>query len=220
MPPDTKLIAFDTSAAHCAAALLLGDRVITRVDEMARGQAEHLMPMLENMLIAAGLNWRDLDAIGVGIGPGNFTGIRISVSAARGLALGLGKPAIGVSTLEAQTFGLDGAVLSCLDARGDRAYIQTFVPERDLPPPALVEMAAEAFPCDFGDLTPRIVGPNAAKVAELTGYQMVQPTCPTIEAIARLAAARIGTAHGRPAPLYIRSADAAPPKDPAPVLLS
>ena len=112
MPPSPTVLAFDTSAAHCAAALLSDGQIVQRVDEMARGQAEHLMPMLEEMLSHSDLTWRDLDAIGVGIGPGNFTGIRISVSAARGLALGLGKPAIGVSTLEAQTLGLTGTVVS------------------------------------------------------------------------------------------------------------
>ena len=94
MRPDPTLLAFDTSAAHCAAALLIAGKIHTRIDEMARGQAEHLMPMLEEVLAAHGLAWRDLDAIGVGTGPGNFTGIRISVAAARGLALGLGCPLV------------------------------------------------------------------------------------------------------------------------------
>ncbi len=87
---------------------------------MARGQAERLIPLLQQVLNDHGAVWNDLDAIGVGVGPGNFTGIRISVSAARGLALGLGKPAIGVSNLEAQAYGLDGPVLRCPDARRDR----------------------------------------------------------------------------------------------------
>ncbi|MDP5360876.1 MAG: tRNA (adenosine(37)-N6)-threonylcarbamoyltransferase complex dimerization subunit type 1 TsaB, partial [Paracoccaceae bacterium] len=104
MQPNPIILAFDTSAAHCAAALLLGDRIVTRVDEMAKGQAEHLMPMLEEMLRAAGLSWADLDGIGVGVGPGNFTGIRISLAAARGLSLGLGKPAIGVNGFEARAY--------------------------------------------------------------------------------------------------------------------
>ena len=219
MRPDPKLIAFDTSAAHCAAALLSGDRVITRIDEMAKGQAEHLMPMLEEMLRDAGLHWRDLDAIGVGIGPGNFTGIRISVSAARGLALGLGKPAIGVSTLQAQVFGLDGAVMSCLDARRDRAYIQMFSSGEATSSAKLVDMTPQSFAPDRDALAPHIVGPVADEIAALTGYETTNATCPTIEAITRIAASRIGTDHGRPAPLYIRSADAAPPRDPAPVLL-
>ena len=102
MASDTLIVAFDTSAAHCAAALLSGDRVLAaRAEEMGRGQAERLMPLLEEMLADAGAAWRDLARIGVGVGPGNFTGIRISVSAARGLALALGVPAIGVTTFDA-----------------------------------------------------------------------------------------------------------------------
>ena len=95
------VLAFDTSAAHCAAALLCGERLLgARLEPMKRGQAEALVPMIEALLAEAGLTPRDLDAIGCGTGPGNFTGIRISVALARGMALSLGVPAIGVSQFE------------------------------------------------------------------------------------------------------------------------
>ena len=68
---------------------------------MARGQGERLMGLLQDLLDGASHKWCDLTALGVGIGPGNFTGIRISVAAARGLALSLRIPAIGVSSFEA-----------------------------------------------------------------------------------------------------------------------
>ncbi|MFP4451570.1 MAG: tRNA (adenosine(37)-N6)-threonylcarbamoyltransferase complex dimerization subunit type 1 TsaB, partial [Rhodosalinus sp.] len=98
---DPLVLGFDTSAAHCAAALLSGDRLIAaRAEEMGRGQAERLMPMLEEMLAEAGVGWSDLDVLGVGTGPGNFTGLRIAVAAARGLALALDVPAVGVSGFE------------------------------------------------------------------------------------------------------------------------
>jgi len=97
---DATVLAFDTSAAHCAAALLSGGRIVARHEALAKGQAERLMPMLDDLLRAEGLGWSDLDAIGVGTGPGNFTGIRISVAAARGLALALGRPALGVTLFE------------------------------------------------------------------------------------------------------------------------
>src|SRR6056297_2365432 len=77
------ILAFDTSAAHCAAAIVSGDTILARRDEeMARGQAERLMPLLAELLAEAGLAWSDLAALGVGTGPGNFTGIRIAVAAA------------------------------------------------------------------------------------------------------------------------------------------
>ena len=104
---DRLVLGFDTSAAHCAAALLSGDRLIASVTEdMTKGQAERLMPLIEEMLAGAGTGWRDLSLIGVGTGPGNFTGIRISVAAARGLALSLGIPAIGIGAAEALAYGL------------------------------------------------------------------------------------------------------------------
>ena len=94
--PDALSLGFDTSAAHCAAALLQGDRVLAhRHEEMARGQAERLFPLLAEILAEAGAGWHDLAVIGCGTGPGNFTGIRIAVAAARGLSLALAIPAPG-----------------------------------------------------------------------------------------------------------------------------
>jgi tRNA threonylcarbamoyladenosine biosynthesis protein TsaB len=191
--PDTRLIAFDTSAAHCAAALLLGDRIIIRVDDMAKGQAEHLLPMLEEMLTAEGLTWRDLDGIGVGIGPGNFTGIRISVSAARGLALGLGKPAVGVSVFDT-TRHLTQAAQIAVPAPRDQAYLMDFDQMRD---PVILPLA---------DLPTATLSSDHAPKAH-------------IAALAQLAAGRLDKDQPRPAPLYIRPADAAPARDAPPVIL-
>ena len=109
MRPETKsklsessaVLAFDTSAAHCAAALLSGERVVTRVEEMSKGQAERLVLMLDEVLAEAGVGWGDIGLVVVGTGPGNFTGIRIAVALARGLSLGLNVPAVGVTGFEA-----------------------------------------------------------------------------------------------------------------------
>ena len=218
MLPEPIVLAFDTSAAHCAAALLFDGRIITRIDDMAKGQAEHLMPMLEDMLSTEGLSWHDLDAIGVGTGPGNFTGIRISIAAARGLALGLGKPSIGVSILEAQVFGINGVVASCLSAPRDRAYIQGFC-NGSLTAPALCELTAADMPDLSAKAEPQVCGNAATAVSEISGWRAVAPKQSTIEGIAMLASRRIHSVMARPSPLYLRSADAAPPRDPAPVLL-
>ena len=214
-----KVIAFDTSAAHCAAALLLGDRIITRIDDMAKGQAEHLMPMLEDMLSAEGLAWNDMDAIGVGVGPGNFTGIRISVAAARGLALGLNRPAIGVSLLDAQVFGITGVVASCLSAPRGRVYIQGFC-NGPITEPALCDLRADDMPPLPAKGEPLVCGDAANEISALMGWQPVAPLQPAIAGIAYLTRQRMHSATDRPAPLYLRAADAAPPRDPAPVILS
>lgn len=207
------ILAFDTSAAHCAAALFHNGRVVTRIDEMAKGQAEHLMPMLEEVLAQAGLGWSDLDGIGVGIGPGNFTGIRISVAAARGLALGLGKKAIGVSTLDALLLDQTNAI-SCLQAPRGRAYIQVNGVA------ALCEVNADDLPQLNPRAEPFVVGDVAEEVAKILSLQVAQPRYAVIEAIARIAAARLHSTTTAPAPLYLRDADAAPPRDAPPVILA
>ncbi|WP_050662080.1 tRNA (adenosine(37)-N6)-threonylcarbamoyltransferase complex dimerization subunit type 1 TsaB [Roseovarius tolerans] len=182
-------LGFDTSAAHCAAALLCGDQVLTAcAEEMGRGQAERLMPLLEDVLAEAGATWRDLARIGVGIGPGNFTGIRISVATARGLALSLGIPVIGISTLEAIRAGAEPGT-PCVPAPRDQGYVQ-----RVGQAPELVAMA---------DVPDALLPPPPVLLAER---------------IARLAT-RTPDNGPPPAPLYVRPADAAPAKDAPPVIL-
>jgi tRNA threonylcarbamoyl adenosine modification protein YeaZ len=190
LPSDDLILAFDTSAAHCAAALLSGTRVLdARVDDRQRGQGEHLMPMLEDILQQQGKTWADLTRIGVGIGPGNFTGIRISVSAARGLALGLGIPAIGVSTLEA-VHHLHPMVTAAVQAPRDMLYIQ----------PA--------------GQTPQLVA-----ATDVRDPVFATDTTAMIIAMAQRAAKADPTKSHRPKPLYIKPADAAPSRDAAPVIL-
>jgi tRNA threonylcarbamoyladenosine biosynthesis protein TsaB len=196
LPPDPTVLAFDTSAAHCAAALLRGDHPpLVRVEEMARGQSERLVPMLEDLLTEGGVAWRDLDAIGVGIGPGNFTGIRIAVATARGLALGLGVPAVGVSGFDAA--GAASGATVVIDAPRGQSYARRTGTEA---PPRLIpaEEAAQL--------------PGPVRLSDLPVSEMVTT-------IARLAAARAATPGPRPAPLYLRPADAAPASDPPPVIL-
>lgn len=214
MPPEPLILGFDTSAAHCAAALLAGDRVLAeRVEAMDKGQAERLLPMLEEMLASAGTGWRDLAAIGVGVGPGNFTGVRIAVAAARGLALALAVPAVGVSTLEAQALDLSGPVVSTCDARRDGLFLQGFAPVTE---PCLADPGA--LP-DLPVRAPACVGHRADEIARALGGRVVEPPYPLAVAIARLAAARRLSVPARPAPLYLRPADAAPPRDAAPAIL-
>ncbi|WP_170551579.1 tRNA (adenosine(37)-N6)-threonylcarbamoyltransferase complex dimerization subunit type 1 TsaB [Ruegeria atlantica] len=192
MPSDPIILAFDTSAAHCAAALLHGDTIVaSRVEPMSRGQAERLMPLLEEILAEADCTWRDLTAIGVGIGPGNFTGIRISVSAARGLALGLGIPAVGVTGFDALAEIGDG--IPAIRAPREQVYVA--LPGQD--PALMAQEQAESL----GNL---ILNDDADLL---------------VNALARLTAQRWSTTTQPPAPLYVRPADAAPSKDSPPVLL-
>jgi tRNA threonylcarbamoyl adenosine modification protein YeaZ len=198
------LLAFDTSAAHCAAALLLPDgRCLIREEAMQKGQAERLLPLLEELLAEGGLGWSDLAALAVGTGPGNFTGVRISVAAARGLALGLGVPAIGITRLEALAHGLPRPLTVVEDARREEVYLQHFT-EAGAEPARLAPLSG----AQTGAVTGSGAGPAALPAA-----------MPLVEAIARLAAARRHEPQPRPAPFYLRGADAAPPSDPPPVIL-
>ena len=90
---------------------------------MNRGQAERLMSLLNELLEGSSLNWSDVGKIGVCTGPGNFTGIRISVSAARGLALGLKIPAIGVTSFETTLYGYGDENLALLPANKGFYYV-------------------------------------------------------------------------------------------------
>lgn len=208
-------LAFDTSAAQCAAALVSdGDLLAERQDAMARGQAEHLIPMLEEMLADAGATWADLDALGVGVGPGNFTGIRISVSAARGLALGLGIPAIGVSSFEALAHGLARPVCATVAAPRDAVYLQVYAPDAATPPCLTSLRELPPLPADA-----ICTGARAEEIASATNTRCCDPKQPLAVAIADVAMGKRLVPSQRPAPLYIRPADAAPPSGITPVLL-
>ena len=203
MRPDL-ILAFDTSAAHCAAALLLGSqndgRVWLKTEAMEKGQAERLMPLISDLLAEAGVVLADVTAIGVGTGPGNFTGVRIAVAAARGLALGLGVPAIGVTRLEALAYGLQRPITVIEDARRGEVYVQRF----EASGPGVARIVA-----------PEALGAVEGAVAGQDGLHSL----PIAEAIARIALGRLGTVQPRHAPFYLRGADAAPPSDPPPVIL-
>ena len=93
-----------------------------RADYMARGQAEAIMGIIVDVLKTSGVTLQDVSRIGVGTGPGNFTGIRISVSAARGFALSLGIPAIGVNGFDATLYGQRNDAIACLPAIRDQIY--------------------------------------------------------------------------------------------------
>jgi tRNA threonylcarbamoyl adenosine modification protein YeaZ len=194
---DLTILAFDTSAAHCAAALLSGTRILScRSEAMTRGQAERLAPLVQEVLAEGGCDWSALDRIGVGIGPGNFTGLRISVAFARGLALALDRPAIGVSTFDA------------IDAAGEAAGDDT--------------AGIVAVPGPRGQFYIRRANgaePELVDGAQLAETRLRLPPDPAelVSHIARLAALR--SAGPAPAPLYLRPADAAPARDGAPVIL-
>lgn len=190
------ILAIDTSAGQCAVALEKDGHVEVRRKPMARGHAEALFPMIDALL---GGRYDDLTKIAVCTGPGSFTGIRIGVSAARGLALGCGIPCIGITRFEALAQGARDVTV-VLDGRAGTLFVQRFAD---------------------GVAT----GP-AETVAELPGGRVLGDGVPGSPADAGLTdpATLVALARGRemdqpPAPFYLRDAAADPPRDAPPTIL-
>jgi tRNA threonylcarbamoyladenosine biosynthesis protein TsaB len=217
-----RILAIDTALAACAAAVFDSNGGKTLAAEsltMARGHAEALMPLIARVMDKAETEFAELDRIAVTVGPGSFTGLRVGISAARGIALASGKPAVGLSTLSAYAAPHiaqeDGAaVVVAIDARHGHVYLQVFASTgRTLIAPAATTVAEAVDAALPGSA--RIVGSGAALLAaawpaEAMPPLLVEPReAPAIEWVARLgaAAARTDTA---PTPLYLRPPDARP----------
>jgi tRNA threonylcarbamoyladenosine biosynthesis protein TsaB len=123
----TTLLAIDTAGPRLQLALLVGERAETLVEDMPQGQAERIFPAIDELLARNDLRYDDLERIVVTTGPGSFTGLRIGLSAARGLGLALGVPVVGVPTLLALSLntGCDATAV-LLDARRGESYFQLF----------------------------------------------------------------------------------------------
>jgi tRNA threonylcarbamoyladenosine biosynthesis protein TsaB len=119
------LLALETATESCSVALLAGERLFARSELAPRRHAELLLPMCDEVLAEAGFSRRGLDAIAVGCGPGAFTGVRLAISAAQGMAFALGVPVLPVSSLAAlalQAPDNDAPILAVVDARMGEVY--------------------------------------------------------------------------------------------------
>ncbi len=218
-----KVLAFDTSGPFIAVATSTASNANGSVIEMARGQAEALMPHLEDCLTDAGWLWSDLDVIGVCTGPGNFTGIRIGVSAARGLGMGLGIPAIGVSAFDvaATLHASRPSTVVSLPAPRDMAYVQAFRGGEPLGTARLIDPSAppDDLPLANGG---HVSGFRAADIAahfEATATETEHRPSPEVVAGLTGHLLKTGRSHP-PVPLYVKPADAAPSKHRPPSIIA
>src|SRR6185295_8994634 len=193
-----RVLAIDTALEACSAAVLDTGGGITASESVAmtRGHAETLMPLIARVMNSAGIEFAQLDRIAVTTGPGSFTGLRVGISAARGIALAAGKPAVGLSTLAAPLIATDdGAqVVAAIDARHEHIYLQVFgVNGRTLVGPRMASLrdaarAATTAPARIVVSAAKNMAAAWPKGAE-PPLSVEQRGAPDIEWIARLGAA-------------------------------
>lgn len=212
-------LAIDCSARFCAVALYsqVDDRVLAQTaPDIGRGHAEKLPGVLETVLDQAGVELARIERLGVTIGPGSFAGIRVGVAFARGLALALDVPVVGVGTLEALAVPTAASsrrpVMAVFDARRDRVWAivagpdgMVMSPGAEMTPQAAADLAIHSD-CE-------IIGSGAPLLAEydpaLRARIVDEDAAPAISEVARLAA-RLDPAENPAEPRYLRDADAKP----------
>jgi tRNA threonylcarbamoyladenosine biosynthesis protein TsaB len=215
------ILAIDTALESCSAAIFdsaEGSVVASESQIMARGHAEALMPILAAVMQQAAISYAQLDRIVVTVGPGSFTGLRVGIAAARGIALAVHKPAVGITTLEALAAPYIDTnptipVAAAIDGRHRHVYFQLFgAGGRVLLSPRMVPLAEAAHAA--AGASARLVGSGARLVAELwpenaTAPEVDERGAPDIDWVARLGA-RADPKQSPAKPLYLRAADAHP----------
>ncbi|CCD94509.1 putative Glycoprotease family protein [Bradyrhizobium sp. ORS 375] len=217
------ILAIDTALDHCAAGVLNTDSAEMIAQDtlpMKRGHAEALMPLLARVMQQSGAGFADLDRVAVTTGPGSFTGLRVGLSAARGIGLAAHKPVVGVTTLSAYAAPVvsqdrDHPVISAIDARHDHLYYQVVSGSgEELVAPQVAAIDDVLAAARFG--APHLVGNAATVLAERWSTATAAPVAvdmqpgPDIAWVAWLGAAA-DPAHAPARPFYLRAPDVKPP---------
>jgi tRNA threonylcarbamoyladenosine biosynthesis protein TsaB len=205
-----RLLAVDTALGACSVAVLDGQRILAHsFEEMARGHAEALAPMVEEAMRKAGIGFAALDRLAVTTGPGTFTGQRVGLAFMRGLKVALKKPLIGVTTLEAMAFATGAQRCAAIhDAKRDEAYLLLWnKDEVVLPPTVMPFKEALARISAFGPCALSGTGAAAAQAALGEQFHLTDIGQPDALWVGKLAMAR-PVPDLPPAPLYLRAPDA------------
>lgn len=205
------VLGLDTAVGACSAAVLADGRPLAVHSEpMLRGHQERLALMTREVMDEAGLRFDALDRVGVTVGPGSFTGLRVGLSFAKGLGLALARPVVGIGTLEALAASEPGGdmIVTVIDARRGQVYLQAFSQGHALMAPDVLPLETAA--ARLAELRPggqvHVVGPGAALLEGLFPGAHISPrAAPDPVAVARLAQAKPPTPAS---PLYLRAPDA------------
>jgi tRNA threonylcarbamoyladenosine biosynthesis protein TsaB len=200
------VLAIDTCLFACSVAVTDGDRVLARrVEPMSRGHQERLAPLTAEAMSEAGISFDRLDRIGVTVGPGSFTGLRVGLAFAKGLGAALSIPVVGVGSLEALAQPEQGSVLAVLDAKRGQVYLQAFADGAAVSAPDVLPIETAAARLAEMD-SETLVGTGAALLAQMRpGARIIEIDHADPVAVAKIAAARAPTP---PRPLYLRAPDA------------
>lgn len=201
----------DTSLGACTAAVCRDGEVMgLRTEVMARGHSERLGGFVRDAAEQAG-GLHAVDRIGVTIGPGSFTGLRVGLAFALGLAQALSRPVIGISSLQALTWSLDGGprgpVAAVIDARRGEVYLQTFVDGDPLGDARAVRIEDAQLDLGHANGRWRWAGSGATLLAPEATSIVTEPTA---SALAKLTERLDPESHSA-RPLYLRAPDATPP---------
>lgn len=204
------VLAVDTALGACSAAVLDGDKTLAHhFEEMTRGHAEALAPMVDETMRQAGVAFAALDRLAVTTGPGTFTGQRVGLAFMRGLRVALQKPLIGITTLEAMAFATGAARAAAIhDAKRDEAYLLLWDNGTSALQPTVMPFEdAVARIRDFGPCA--LCGTGAAMAKEIlgAGFTLTDIRQPDALWVAKLAMTRPAL-DVPPAPLYLRAPDA------------
>ncbi|HEY3666491.1 MAG TPA: tRNA (adenosine(37)-N6)-threonylcarbamoyltransferase complex dimerization subunit type 1 TsaB [Polyangiaceae bacterium] len=211
-----RILAIETSSRRGSVALLEDERLIGSLDhEQPNSHAERLLPLLERLLAEASWPKSSLDRLGVGVGPGSFTGLRVGIALAEGLSVGLDRPLIGVGSLWAMAYGAlaesPGPCCALLDARREELFAAVYDRQnRELCAPAAVPLGdlpaflrAHAVASVVGE-----VGPSLSHgLVQLTGPTLDLPHARWVGALAR----ELDEDRFPPEPQYVRGIGATLP---------
>lgn len=219
----TKILAIDTTFGACSVAILSGDEVLaTKKEVRARGHVERLLPMIEEVRKSADLELSEMDFVATTIGPGTFAGVRVGLSAAKGMCLALEVPLIPVVSLDAiaaefYAFNpdFDGELMVAMDARRGEVYLRGYDisqgQSRSIYEPAALSIENAEKKLENRLIT--VIGSGANLLLDCGDLELRQYHNPSAEYVAKVASQNLQHAASchEVSPLYLRAPDAIKP---------